>query len=62
MSGVLLPGAGPGSTAPADNPGELAAQDNGSQPRGYYIGGCGHRRPLWTSGQLGPCEYDFDPA
>ncbi len=38
---------------------DLRAQtvrDDDSEPRGYFIGECGHRRPICPTGHVGACE------
>lgn len=63
MKGVSQSAGGPqasSSAAPlpvAPDPSPQAALDDDSQPRGYFIGGCGHRTLLFGVGSyVGPCD------
>ncbi|MGH3886575.1 MAG: hypothetical protein ACRDSZ_08380 [Pseudonocardiaceae bacterium] len=66
MKRPIPPDTGSGSAAPlpvADrSPAPQAAQDDSSQPQGYYVGECGHRVPLiGPVGHIGP-GGDCDPS
>lgn len=46
----------------AANPSAQAAQDDDSQPAGYFIGECGHQvPPVGTAWYVGPCN-DCGPS
>ncbi|MGH3565358.1 MAG: hypothetical protein ACRDRH_04885 [Pseudonocardia sp.] len=46
----------------AADPSAQAAQDDDSQPAGYFIGECGHRMPpVGTAWYVGPCD-DCGPS
>ncbi len=62
--GQIPPDAGSGSAAPlavAPDPSGQAAQDDDNEPRGYWVGECGHRvygGPVWRVGPCGDCDTD----